>query len=49
MTLYADMGCRHQILADAYTAMVTEGTTSGVRRSETEIEESARTVTRAGW
>lgn len=39
--------CRHQILADAYTALVTEGTTSEAEWAE--IEESACTVTRAGW
>ncbi|WP_019062406.1 hypothetical protein [Streptomyces prunicolor] len=39
--------CRHQVLAAAYTALVLEGETS-----ETEwvaIEETARTITRAGW
>lgn len=39
--------CRHRILTAAYTALVTEGETS---EAEWEgIEESARTVTRAGW
>ncbi|MFF5345320.1 hypothetical protein ACFY4H_32225 [Streptomyces althioticus] len=39
--------CRHQILTAAYTALVTEGETS---EAEWEgIEESARTVIRAGW
>ncbi|MFF2503578.1 hypothetical protein ACFVTY_09420 [Streptomyces sp. NPDC058067] len=39
--------CRHQVLAAAYTALVPEGETS---EAEWEvIEESARTVTRAGW
>ncbi|MFD5469575.1 hypothetical protein [Streptomyces sp. NPDC127105] len=39
--------CRHQILTAAYTALVTEGETG---EAEWEgIEESARTVTRAGW
>ncbi|MEW1996999.1 hypothetical protein ACFWFH_15130 [Streptomyces coelicoflavus] len=39
--------CRHQVLAAAYTALVLEAETT-----ETEwegIEETARTVTRAGW
>ncbi|MGW9115465.1 hypothetical protein ACWGRV_02295 [Streptomyces sp. NPDC055663] len=39
--------CRHQVLAAAYTVLVLEGETA-----ETEwegIEETARTVTRAGW
>ncbi|MEU1279451.1 hypothetical protein [Streptomyces sp. NPDC005805] len=39
--------CRHQILTNAYTALVTEGTTSEAEWAE--IEENARTVTRAGW
>lgn len=39
--------CRHQILATAYTALVLEGETS--EREWEEIEEAARTVTRAGW
>nr|WP_202467384.1 hypothetical protein [Streptomyces sp. SID8378] len=39
--------CRHQILTNAYTALVTEGTTSKAEWAE--IEENARTVTRAGW
>ncbi|PPS89935.1 hypothetical protein BZZ08_01303 [Streptomyces sp. MH60] len=39
--------CRHQILTNAYTALVTEGTTSEADWAE--IEENARTVTRAGW
>lgn len=47
MTLYADMGSRHQILANAYTALVSEGETREAEWSA--IKESARTVTRAGW
>ncbi|MGI5054341.1 hypothetical protein ACM9HC_30060 [Streptomyces sp. JAC18] len=47
MTLYADMGCRHQILANAYTALVSEGETSEAEWAA--IKESACTVTRAGW
>ncbi|WP_418953251.1 hypothetical protein [Streptomyces viridochromogenes] len=39
--------CRHQILAAAYTALVVEGDTSETEWEE--IEESARTSTRAGW
>lgn len=39
--------CRHQILTNAYTALVTEGTTGEAEWAE--IEENARTVTRAGW
>ncbi|MFD8012247.1 hypothetical protein [Streptomyces sp. NPDC059762] len=39
--------CRHQILAAAYTALVVEGDTSEVCWEA--IEESARTITRAGW
>lgn len=39
--------CRHQILTNAYTALVTEGTTSEAEWAE--IQENARTVTRAGW
>ncbi|MFD5327941.1 hypothetical protein [Streptomyces sp. NPDC127092] len=39
--------CRHQILAAVYTALVVEGETS---EAEWEgIEETARTITRAGW
>ncbi|MFJ8980203.1 hypothetical protein [Streptomyces sp. NPDC102282] len=39
--------CRHQVLAAAYTALVTEGEIS---EAEWEgIKESARAVTRAGW
>ncbi|WP_328940910.1 hypothetical protein OG259_04045 [Streptomyces sp. NBC_00250] len=39
--------CRHQALSAAYTALVVEGDTS---EAEWEgIEESARTITRAGW
>ncbi|MEY9846381.1 hypothetical protein ABH940_003468 [Streptacidiphilus sp. BW17] len=39
--------CRHQLLAAAYTALVLEGSTSEAEWEE--IEDSARTVTRAGW
>ncbi|AJF68570.1 hypothetical protein [Streptomyces vietnamensis] len=39
--------CRHQILAAAYTALVVEGETSEAEWEE--IEETARTITRAGW
>lgn len=39
--------CRHQIVTNAYTALVTEGTSSEAEWAE--IEENARTVTRAGW
>lgn len=39
--------CRHQILAAAYTALVLEGKTSEAEWEE--IEEAARTITRAGW
>ncbi|MGJ5799829.1 hypothetical protein ACSCB1_11970 [Streptomyces europaeiscabiei] len=39
--------CRHQILAAAYTALVLEGETSEAEWEE--IEETARTITRAGW
>lgn len=39
--------CRHQLLAAAYTALVLEGETSETEWRE--IEESARTITRAGW
>ncbi|WP_327330024.1 MULTISPECIES: hypothetical protein [unclassified Streptomyces] len=39
--------CRHQVLAAAYTALVTEGETSEAEWEE--IEESARSITRAGW
>ncbi|MEV6209560.1 hypothetical protein [Kitasatospora sp. NPDC051914] len=39
--------CRHQVLATAYTALVLEG---GMPEAEWEqIEDRARTVTRAGW
>ncbi|MEV4555747.1 hypothetical protein AB0K51_01975 [Kitasatospora sp. NPDC049285] len=39
--------CRHQILSAAYAALVLEGETS---EAEWEgIEDSARTITRAGW
>jgi hypothetical protein len=40
-----DVRCRHHILSNAYTALVTEGTTSEAEWAE--IEESARTVARA--
>lgn len=39
--------CRHQVLAAGYTVLVLEGGTSDTAWEE--IEESARTVTRAGW
>lgn len=39
--------CRHQVLAAAYTALVLEGETS--ESAWEEIEEAARTITRAGW
>lgn len=39
--------CRHQVLAAAYTALVLEGDTSEAAWEE--IEETARTITRAGW
>ncbi|MFI6948208.1 hypothetical protein [Streptomyces sp. NPDC050422] len=39
--------CRHQVLAAAYTALVLEGETSETAWGE--IEETSRTVTRAGW
>lgn len=39
--------CRHQILAAAYTALVVEGETSEAAWEE--IEEAARSITRAGW
>ncbi|MFJ9468712.1 hypothetical protein [Streptomyces caniferus] len=39
--------CRHQVLTAAYTTLVLEGETSETEWEET--EESARTVTRAGW
>lgn len=39
--------CRHQVLAAAYTALVLEGETSEAEWEE--IEEAARTITRAGW
>ncbi|SCD69546.1 hypothetical protein GA0115239_105926 [Streptomyces sp. BpilaLS-43] len=39
--------CRHQVLAAAYTTLVTEGETSEAEWEE--IEESARAITRAGW
>lgn len=39
--------CRHQVLAAAYTALVLERETS--EREWEEIEETARTITRAGW
>ncbi|MFC9487234.1 hypothetical protein ACFTZM_14310 [Streptomyces hydrogenans] len=39
--------CRHQVLAAAYTALVVDGDTSEVDWEA--IEESARTITRAGW
>jgi hypothetical protein len=39
--------CRHQILAAAYTSLVLEGDTGEAEWEE--IEETARTITRAGW
>lgn len=39
--------CRHQILAAAYTALVLEGETTETEWEE--IEDTARTITRAGW
>ncbi|MEU3712165.1 hypothetical protein [Streptomyces catenulae] len=39
--------CRHQVLAAAYTALVLEGETDETEWAE--IEETARTLTRAGW
>jgi hypothetical protein len=39
--------CRHQLVSDAYTALVIEG---DMPEAEWEaIEEAARTITRAGW
>ncbi|MFF7145753.1 hypothetical protein ACFZB5_31860 [Streptomyces nodosus] len=39
--------CRHRVMAAAYTALVLEGETSEAEWEE--IEEAARTITRAGW
>ena len=39
--------CRHQVLAAAYTALVLDGATS--EPGWEEIEDAARTITRAGW
>ncbi|MGW2056238.1 hypothetical protein ACWCOZ_20385 [Streptomyces sp. NPDC001840] len=39
--------CRHQVLSSAYTALVLEGDTSEAQWEV--IEETARTITRAGW
>ncbi|GHF27283.1 hypothetical protein GCM10010218_05280 [Streptomyces mashuensis] len=39
--------CRHQLVADAYTALVVEGDWDEADWSE--LEEQVRTVTRAGW
>ncbi|MFF3536397.1 hypothetical protein ACFYXP_20920 [Streptomyces sp. NPDC002466] len=39
--------CRHQVLAAAYAILVLEGETSEAEWEE--IEEAARTITRAGW
>ncbi|MFB4193355.1 hypothetical protein [Streptomyces carpaticus] len=39
--------CRHQLLAAAYTALVVEGDTDEADWAE--VEEAARTITRAGW
>ncbi|MFJ4688874.1 hypothetical protein [Streptomyces sp. NPDC088789] len=39
--------CRHQLVTSAHTALVTEG--SWDEADWTELEEKARTVTRAGW
>ena len=41
------MCCRHQVLSAAYTALVLQEETSEAQWEE--IEESARTITRAGW
>ncbi|MDF3291886.1 hypothetical protein [Streptomyces silvisoli] len=39
--------CRHQLLSAAYIATVLEGATSDAEWEQ--IEEAARTITRAGW
>lgn len=39
--------CRHQLLGAAYTALVLEGETDEAEWQQ--IEDTARTVTRAGW
>ncbi|MET9294370.1 hypothetical protein [Streptomyces sp. NPDC003077] len=39
--------CRHRLVTTAYTALVTEGTWDEADWAQ--LEEQARTVTRAGW
>ncbi|GAA4947516.1 hypothetical protein GCM10023205_04310 [Yinghuangia aomiensis] len=39
--------CRHQLVSDAYTALVTDGDLDDDAWED--IEDAARTVTRAGW
>ncbi|GEC08439.1 hypothetical protein SSP24_60940 [Streptomyces spinoverrucosus] len=39
--------CRHQLMTDAHTALVVEGTWDEADWAQ--LEEKARTITRAGW